>query len=124
MGLDKSAAGIAIGMASPLENGPPTSVANITPPTGEGQARTAFETFKDTLSEIKTDVRELRKGLVVGFLILAAALVAGFLILAGMLVDGYLKLEAKIDGLSTPLTRVETKLDDAIQRNALQPPRK
>jgi hypothetical protein len=55
---------------------------------------------------------------------LAAALVAGFSMLAAMLANGYLKLEAKVDALSTPLTRVETKLDDAIQRNAAQPPPK
>jgi outer membrane murein-binding lipoprotein Lpp len=107
-------------MASPQENGPPTSVANITPPTGEGQARTAFEAFKDTLSEIRKDVRELRLGLVVGFLILG-----------GMLIAGYWRLEAKIDDLATSqtrletsLVRVETKLDDALQRNASPPPPK
>jgi flagellar motility protein MotE (MotC chaperone) len=47
-----------------------------------------------------------------------------FLPTAAELAGAKIPAAAKIDGLSTPLTRVETKLDDAIQRNALQPPRK
>lgn len=124
MGLDKSATGIAIGMANPLENGPPASVANVTPPEGAAQTRLVYETFKDTLSELKADVREIRGYRVPDLVLVCGFLVGGFLILAGMLIFGYLKLEAKIGDLSTSLTRVETKLDDAIQRNALPSPRK
>ena len=112
-------------MARPQESGPPTSLPNVTPDAASGgQTRLLYETFKETLSELKTDVREIRGHRVPDLVLLCSAVVGTFVILGGMLIFGYFKLEAKIDDLSTSLTRIETKLDDALRSNALQPPRK
>jgi hypothetical protein len=125
MGLDQNQNGIAVGMASPQESGPPPSVANVTPDqTSGGQTRLLYETFKETLSDLKTDVREIRGHRVPDLVLVCSAIVGTFVLLGGMLIFGYFRLEAKIEDLSTTLTRVETKLDDAIRQNALQPPRK
>jgi hypothetical protein len=126
MGLDQNANGSAIEMAAPQESVPPSSVANIMPDqTSEAQtARHVYETFKETLSDLKTDVREIRGHRVPDLVLVCGFVIGAFVLLGGMLIFGYFRLEAKIDGLSTASTRVETKLDDALQRNAVQLPGK
>ena len=111
-------------MASPLENGPPPSVANVEPDlTTERQARLVFDAFKETLSDLdryQRNPRPSRSRSRAGLRVYCRK----FRALGGMLIFGYFRLEAKIDALSTASTRTETKLDDALQRDALQPPGK
>jgi hypothetical protein len=102
---------------------PPSSsqVANVPPPPAAfGQARVIIDAIVDELKqdvrEIRQDVREIKGYRHTDFLIYASMFAAGFIALAGMFIVGYLKLDDRIRVLNNTSIRVDTKLEDLLQR--------
>lgn len=97
---------------------PPRQLANVPPDISSGAAHTRL-----VVQEIKDDIRDIKKEQKTDFKIIAGMVIAGFLILAGMLIAGYFriddrvtKLEDRVNGLSTTLVRIDTKLEDLLAR--------
>jgi len=74
------------------------------------------EAVKETVSELKADVRIIKDHRFTDMLWHLGALVATALVLGGMMVAAYFKIQDKMDELSTSSTKVETKLEDLLQR--------
>ena len=97
----------------------PRQFANVTPDISAGAAHTRL-----VVQEIKDDIREIKRDQKVDFQkITAGMIIAGFLILGGMLFFGYFRLddritrlEERVNGLSTTLVRIDTKLEDLLAR--------
>jgi hypothetical protein len=81
-----------------------------------GQTRLIVEAVKETVAELKTDVRAIKDHRFTDMLWHIAALAAAVVLLGGMMVAAYFKFEDRLQLLSTSSTRVETKLDDLLQR--------
>ena len=108
---------------------PPTSLPNVNPPevAGAGQTRLIVEAVKETVSELKIDVRTMRDHRFTDMMWHIGALAAAVILLGGMMVAAYFKIDDKIQALSKTTqdkfeaasnssTRVETKLEDLLQR--------
>lgn len=63
-----------------------------------------------------TNVKDIRSHRFSDLLWYISSLAAGIVLLGGMIVAAYLKIDDRIHDMSTALTRVETKLDDLLQR--------
>src|SRR5271154_4578753 len=83
---------------------------------GAGHTRSLVETFKESLAEIKADVRDIRNHRFTDALWILGAIGAVAIVLGSMMIAAYMAIESRIDELSTSSTKVETKLDDLIQR--------
>jgi len=83
---------------------------------GAAHARIIVEAVKESVAELKSDVRDIRTHRFTDLLWHIAAFAAGFVILGGMMIAAYFKLEDKMQALSTSNTRIETKLEDLLQR--------
>ena len=97
----------------------PTSMPNIVSPqdiAGAGQTRLIVDAVKETVAELKADVREIKGHRWSDLLWHIGSFAAGFVLLAGMMLAAYFKLEDRLFTLSTSATRVETKLEDLLQR--------
>jgi hypothetical protein len=97
---------------------PPREMANVAPPdiAGAGQTRLMVDAIKESMAELRSDVKEIkgyRNGDLFKYL---SAIAAAFLLLTGMMTTVYFRVDDHIRQLSTAITRVETKLDDLIQR--------
>jgi hypothetical protein len=97
---------------------PPQSLPSVNPSdvAGAGQTRLIVEAVKETVSELKSDVRAIREHRFTDMLWHIGALAATLVILGGMMVATYFKVENRLQELSTSATRTETKLDDLLQR--------
>lgn len=93
-------------------------MANVTPQdmTGAGQTRIIVDAVKESVAELKSDVKDIKSHRVSDLVLHVSTLAAGFILLAGMMIAAYFKLDDRIHDISTALTRVETKLDDLLQR--------
>lgn len=87
------------------------------------QTRFIVDAVKEAIAEIRDDVREIKGHRVSDIRWHLAGFAAGFVLLSTMLILGYFRLEDKIGGVSntvrdvsTSITRIETKLDDLIER--------
>jgi hypothetical protein len=97
---------------------PPKDMANVAPldMAGAGQTRLIVEAVKESVADLKLDVKEI-KGYRFGDLFkYLSALAAAVVLLGGMMIAVYFKIEDKIHTLSTASTRIEQKLDDLILR--------
>lgn len=94
---------------------------------GTGQTRVLAGVLEDGLKELRADVREVKAYRHSDFRILAGMIATCFLVLAGMVVTGYFKLDDRIalttgkaddriTTLTTTSTRIDTKLEDLLQR--------
>jgi hypothetical protein len=93
-------------------------MANVAPfdMAGAAQTRLIVEAVKESVADLKSDVKDI-KGYRFGDLFkYLSALAAAIVLLGGMMIAVYFKIEDKIHVLSTASTRIETKLDDLIQR--------
>jgi hypothetical protein len=81
-----------------------------------GQTRIIVEAVKESVADLKADVKEIKGHRVSDLRWHIGIFGAGFLVLGGMLIAGYFKLEDRLSDLSTASTRVETKLDDLLAR--------
>jgi hypothetical protein len=100
------------------EAGPPRQLPNVTPNvSGEsGQTRLLINAVEATLKELKDDVKDVKSHRHSDFVYTVSMFAVGFMLLAGMLVYGYFRIDDKVTSLSNTLTRVETKLEDLLQR--------
>ena len=106
-------------MASqPQESQPPASLPSVNPTDlgGSAQTRLIVEAVKETVAELKADVRTIKDHRFSDMMWHIAALVAAGIVLGGMMIAIYFKVQDKLDELSTTSTRVETKLEDLLQR--------
>lgn len=93
----------------------PSQVATVLP-TGAGHTQAVVKSLEDSISEIKTDIRELKANRHSDFVYLITVFAAGFLLLSGILAAGYFRHDDKIEKLSHSNIRIETKLEDLLQR--------
>lgn len=102
----------------------PRQFANVPPPdiAGAGQTRLLIKAIEDSLKDLKDDVREIKSHRHSDFVFHITIFGAGFLILAGMLITGYLKLDERITNLTNVSIRIDTKLEDLLQRIPPIPP--
>lgn len=106
-------------MANAVEDsGPPRNMANVTPQdmVGAGQTRLIVEAVKESVAELKSDVKDIKSHRFSDLKWYICSLAAGIVLLGGMMIAAYFRLEDKISDISTGLTRVETKLDDLTKR--------
>jgi hypothetical protein len=108
-----------------LDSEVPHQFPNITPDVslGSGHIRLVVAAVENTVGELKGDVKELKSHRHTDFVFMISVFAAGFILLATMIIGEYLLLSNKIDGLSGKIeaievssTRVDTKLDDLLQR--------
>ena len=97
---------------------PPKEMANVAPldMAGAGQTRLIVEAVKESVADLKLDVKEIknyRHGDLFKYL---SAIAGAVVLLGGMMIAVYFKVEDRVHELSTATTRVETKLDDLLQR--------
>ena len=64
----------------------------------------------------KADVRNIRDHRFTDMMWHIGALAAGVILLGGMMIAAYFKIEDKIEVMSNASVRVETKLEDLLQR--------
>lgn len=83
---------------------------------GAAQAGQIIRGIQDSLSAVQLDIKDLRREAHHDFWSLLKTFGAGFIILGGMLIYGYFRLEDQITALDRTLIKVETKLDDLLQR--------
>jgi len=97
---------------------PPKDFANISPQdiAGAGQTRLIVEAVKESVAELRSDVKDIRSHRFSDLKWYICSLAAGVVLLGGMMIAAYFRLEDKISDISTGLTRVETKLDDLAKR--------
>jgi hypothetical protein len=93
----------------------PTQVATVLP-TGAGHTQAVVKSLEDSIAEIKTDIRELKNHRHSDFVYLITVFAAGFLLLSGAIGTVYFRLDDKIDRLTQTGIRVDTKLEDLLQR--------
>ena len=97
---------------------PPREMANVAPfdVAGAGQTRLIVEAVKESVADLKADVKEI-KGYRYGDLFkYLSAIAAAVVLLGGMLTAVYFRVEDKIHNLSNATTRMEAKLEDLLQR--------
>ena len=94
------------------ETGPPRDLPNVLPEiAGAAQARILIDAVKESVSELRSDVKDLKDYRHTDFRWYVTIFGSGFLILAGLTLLVYLRLEDKIQALSTMLTRFEAKME-------------
>jgi hypothetical protein len=96
---------------------PPTSMANVTPlDSGTAQTRQIVEAVKASVADLTQDVKGIRDYRYTDLLLHIGAFAAGIIIVVTLILNVYSRLDDKIQALSTTSTRVDTKLEDLLQR--------
>ena len=97
----------------------PRQVAAVTPrdvsPTTP-QPRALVKALEDSLKDVKDDVRDIKSHRHSDFVTNMVIFSAGFVLLAGIIIAGYFRLDDKLERLSNSSVRVDTKLEDLLQR--------
>lgn len=99
---------------------PPRELPNVPADVGgSGQTRLIIQAIEPTLSEIKGEMRDVRRAASGDF----KWLIGGFILIGGMMIAGYFrlddrisKIEEKFQTLSIMTTKIETRLEDLLQR--------
>ena len=96
---------------------PPRDMPNVVPVdvANAGQTRLLIDAVKETVAELRSDVKEIKRYRHTDFLWHMGVFGGGFLLLAGLALHLYARLEDKLQALSTATTRVETKLDGLLR---------
>jgi hypothetical protein len=96
----------------------PRQFPNVPPPeiAGAAQTRLLIKAIEDTVKDLKDDVRDIKSHRHSDLILHLSVFVAGFLVLGGMLIAGYFRLDDRIDKLTETSIRVDTKLEDLLQR--------
>lgn len=103
---------------SSQEPQPPQSLPIVTPIDFgvSGQTRLIIDAIRTDLSELRSEVRTVNDHQFADMLWHIGGLAAALVVLGGMMIAAYFKIEDRVQGLSTSVTRVETKLEDLLQR--------
>jgi hypothetical protein len=108
-------------VAEPLpgqESEIPRQFASVPPPdlAGAGQTRLLIKAIEDAVKDLKDDVKDIKSHRHTDFVFHISIFAGGFLILAGMFIAGYLKLDERVTAITNISIRVDTKLEDLLQR--------
>ena len=105
-------------MASPNQDpGPPIQTANVSPmDAGTAQTRQIVEAVRGTVSDLSGEVKSIRDYRYTDLLLHIGAFATGIIIVVTLVLHLYSKLDDRIQALSTSSTRIETKLEDLLQR--------
>jgi hypothetical protein len=97
---------------------PGEKLANVAPDISgaTAQTRLVIIAIEASIKDLKDDVREIKSNRHSDFVYMISVFAAGFLLLAGMLIAGYLRLDDRIVELTKSSVRVDTKLEDLLQR--------
>ena len=97
---------------------PPREMANVAPLdlAGAGQTRLIVEAVKDSVADLKSDVKDIKNYRYSDLFKYLSAIGAAVVLLGGMMIAAYFRVEDQIHQLSTATTRIETKFDDLLQR--------
>ena len=90
-------------MANAIEDlGPPRNMANVTPQdmVGAGQTRLIVEAVKESVAELKSDVKDIKSHRFSDLKWYICSLAAGVVLLGGMMIAAYFRLEDKISDIS------------------------
>jgi hypothetical protein len=86
---------------------------------GSGQTRLIIQAIEPTITELRNEMRDVRRSASGDF----KWILGGFVLIGGMMITGYFRLddriskvEEKFQALSISNTRIETKLEDLLQR--------
>jgi hypothetical protein len=93
-------------------------MANVAPfdVAGAGQTRLIVEAVKESVADLKSDVKEIKNYRYGDLFKYLGAIAAAVVLLGGMMIAVYFRVEDQIQRLSTATTRIESKLEDLIQR--------
>jgi hypothetical protein len=95
----------------------PTSMANVTPmDSGSAQSRQIVDAVRATVATLETDVKAIRDYRYTDLLLHIGAFTGGIILVVSLILHLYSKLDDRIQALSTTSTRVDTKLEDLLQR--------
>lgn len=92
----------------------PQDLPNVTPDIFPQTSQIRF--LLGSLEQLQQDVRKLNSERLSNFLWYIGIFCAGFVLLATMLIFGYLRLDDKVSSLTQTSIRVDTKLEDLLQR--------
>ena len=93
----------------------PSEVATVLP-TGAGHTQAIVKSLESSITEIRGEIREIKANRHSDFVYLITAFAAGFVLLAGLVATSYFRLDDKIERLNAVSIRVDTKLEDLLQR--------
>ncbi len=102
------------------QGGPPKELANVAPDVGgSGQTRLIIQAIEPTITELRNEMRDLRKTASNDF----KWIIGGFILVGGMMIAGYFKLDDRISHLedrfitiSNTTTKIDTQLQDLLAR--------
>ena len=96
----------------------PRQFASVPPPelAGAGQTRLLIKAIEDAVKDLKDDVKEIKSHRHSDFVYHISIFGGGFLILAAMFIAGYLKLDERLTTVTNTSIRIDTKLEDLLQR--------
>jgi hypothetical protein len=89
------------------ENGPPKEMPNVIPDVGgSGQTRILIDAVKETVAELKSDVKDIKEYRHTDFRWHITIFGSGFLLLAGLALHLYSRLEGNYSPLCGVVTQV------------------
>jgi hypothetical protein len=92
-------------------------IANVIPDVGTAaQTRFLINAIDVSTRELKDDVKDIKSHRHSDFVYMISVFSLGFILLAGMFIFGYFRLDDRIVELTKSSVRVETKLEDLLQR--------
>jgi hypothetical protein len=97
----------------------PRQFPSVPPPDASAwvaQTRLIVKAVEDSVGDLKSDVKDIKAHRHSDFVYHVSVFAGGFLLLAGMMIVGYLRLDEKMSALSSSSIRVDTKLEDLLQR--------
>jgi hypothetical protein len=83
---------------------------------GTAQTRQVVDAVRTTVAELSGEVKSIRDYRYTDLLLHIGAFTTGIIIVVTLVLHLYSKLDDRIQALSTSSTRVETKLEDLLQR--------
>lgn len=102
------------------ESEPPKTLPNVPSDVGgSGQTRLIIQAIEPTITELKNEMRDVRKSASTDF----RWIIGGFILIGGMMIAGYFRLDDRIARLedkfltlSNTTTKIDTKLEDLLER--------
>jgi hypothetical protein len=92
-------------------------MANVTPIDSAAiQTRLIVDAVKESVVELKSDVKAIKGYRHTDLLLHIGAFAAGITLVVGMMVAAYFKLDDKIHGVSITTIKTDQKLEDLLQR--------
>lgn len=99
---------------------PPRELPNVPPDVaGSGQTPLIIQAIEPTITELRNEMRDVRRSASNDF----KWIIGGFILIGGMMIAGYFRLDDRISRLedkfltlSITATKIDTQLEDLLQR--------